>query len=142
MNEVLVPNSSTPNAPELVSTLVRGLVANRLIIILRASGCAYDLRPEGGCNYCNFRALTTRGIPVPAADLVSQVTTALATYDCDREQIAEIDIYNSGSFLNDAEVPIEAQADCGVVDRTRRRQTFRKTHFKANTRYCRAFAPD
>lgn len=108
-DKLLVPIDSAPIPPELVPTRVLGAIAKRLIIILRASGCAYDLRPEGGCTYCNFRALTSRGLPVSAADLLSQVTTALADYDCEREQISEIDIYNSGSFLNEAEVPIEAQ---------------------------------
>jgi radical SAM enzyme (TIGR01210 family) len=90
---------------DLVPAKVRGVSGNRLLIVLRAPGCAYDLRPEGGCTYCNFRSLTTHGVPVSAEDLIHQVNHALAGIDCHKQRILEIDLYNSGNFLNDSEVP-------------------------------------
>lgn len=89
---------------------VRGEPAQRLMVILRAPGCAFDRRAEGGCNYCGFRHLTTDGRPVTTEDYLAQVSQALAKHASAWPEIREIDIYNSGNFLNDAEVPAEARA--------------------------------
>jgi len=97
--------SRVPVSAELTPTWVRGETANRLMVILRAPGCVYDLGPKRGCTYCGYRRLTTGGAQVPASDLVEQLEAALRTWNCDRDQIREIDLYNSGSFLNDFEIP-------------------------------------
>jgi len=101
--------SSLPAAVQLVPARVRGEVANRLMVILRAPGCAYDRRAPGGCTFCSFRRLTTHGIHVTASDLITQTDAALAGRDFIRERIFEIDLYNSGSFFNDDEIPSEAR---------------------------------
>jgi hypothetical protein len=46
---------------------------------------------------------------VSAADLVAQVERALSGLDCVTESILEVDVYNSGNFLNEAEIPAAAQ---------------------------------
>jgi len=80
------------------------------MVILRSPGCTYDRKPGGGCTYCGFRHLTTEGRPVTTAEYVAQVTNALADH-AGNSAILEIDIYNSGNFLNDAEVPAEARTE-------------------------------
>jgi hypothetical protein len=45
---------------------------------------------------------------VSSEQLIAQMQWALAHYDFEREAILELDIYNSGSFLNDLEIPREA----------------------------------
>ncbi|MGO9268685.1 MAG: hypothetical protein ACLQOO_00230 [Terriglobia bacterium] len=105
----IVSNPRVPAAAELVPAWVRGERANRLMVILRAPGCAYDLRREGGCTYCGFRKLTTNGTAVSPDDLTAQVDHALLKHDCASQRIFELDVYNSGNFLNDSEVPAEAR---------------------------------
>jgi archaeosine synthase beta-subunit len=99
-----------PAACEVVPAWVRGARAHRAMIILRAPGCAWDRQPRRGCAHCGFRQLTTRGSALSTADLVAQVESALSGLDCDAESILEVDLYNSGNFLNDAEISPDAQS--------------------------------
>jgi radical SAM enzyme (TIGR01210 family) len=105
-------NTSTDDRPistEASAACVRGAVGNRLAIILRTPGCAYDLKPGGGCTFCSFRTLTTGGRSVNSLDLIRQVQHTLANQDCEAQRIFEIDLYSSGNFLNDDEIPQEAR---------------------------------
>lgn len=105
----IVSKSRLAAAIELVPAWVGGEPANRLMVILRAPGCAYEQRRDGGCTYCGFRKLTTNGTVVSPDDLTAQVDHALLKHDCASQRIFEIDVYNSGNFLNDSEVPVEAR---------------------------------
>jgi len=79
------------------------------MIILRAPGCTYDRKPGRGCSYCGFRHLTTNGTKVSADDYVRQIKGALAAHERGLLNIRELDLFNSGNFLNDAEVPGDAR---------------------------------
>jgi radical SAM enzyme (TIGR01210 family) len=98
-----------PAACEVVPAWVRGEPARRAMIILRAAGCAWDRNARGGCTHCGFRLLTTQGQAVSPAGLVRQADAALSRLDCAGQRILEIDVYNSGNFLNEGEIPAEAQ---------------------------------
>jgi radical SAM enzyme (TIGR01210 family) len=109
-----------PAATHLTPSWVCGQPAQRLMVILRAPGCVFDRQ---GCNFCGFRPLTTGGRPVTTAEYLAQMTAALAGHQTD-PRIREIDIYNSGNFLNDAEVPPGARTAifrlCAAVPSVRR----------------------
>jgi len=66
-----------PAFVERVPVWLSGRPSQRLIVILRASGCAWARQPGGGCTNCGFDRLTTRGAPVSADDLVAQLEAAL-----------------------------------------------------------------
>jgi hypothetical protein len=53
--------------------------------------------------------LTTGGAKVTTDEYLQQIEAALAAHQAELPQIREIDIYNSGNFLNDAEVPPKAR---------------------------------
>lgn len=74
-----------------------------------APGCTYAQGGGGPCTNCAFPLASTRGVAVTADDLVAQFETEVAAHDFAREDIREVDLYNSGSFLNDAEIPPEAR---------------------------------
>jgi len=93
-----------PAAVELSRAWVRGQPGQRLMVILRAPGCAYALR-SGGCTNCGFHHLTTRGVPVPATKLVAQLQRALDEQATSARGLDELDLFCSGSFFNDGEVP-------------------------------------
>ncbi len=93
-----------PAFMELTPALVDGVSANRLMVALRTSGCAYARSASSGCTFCGFIELTTKGQPVSDEDILDQFYTTVESYDFFRENIAEIDIYNSGSFLSDSEI--------------------------------------
>lgn len=131
-----VLTNSAPISASLAPACVRGELAKRMMIILRAPGCAYDLRPEGGCTYCNFRALTTQGLSVSSTDLIKQFNSLLKQHNCARERIFEIDIYNSGSFLNDGEVPAEARE--AILKRCAREQSVRLVLIESRPEYITA----
>jgi hypothetical protein len=97
-----------PVSTEIAPANVRGARANRLMVIFRAPGCAYDLR-GGGCTYCGFRHLTTLGEAVTAGEYAAQLEYALRGRDLARDEVFQIDLFNSGNFLNDDEVPEEAR---------------------------------
>lgn len=111
---VLTPPSFShcePVSTEVAPANVRGEQANRLMVIFRAPGCAYDLRAGGGCTYCGFRKLTTYGSPVTAMEYIAQFEQALRGRNLESEKVRQIDLFNSGNFLNDDEVPAEARIE-------------------------------
>ncbi len=71
------------------------------VVILRTSGCSW-YRSTGGCSMCGYNeeSETTSG-----EDLIFQFTKALEGYDDERV----IKVYTSGSFLDPAEVPLDAR---------------------------------
>lgn len=96
-----------PRQPALVERTpicIDGVSGDRLIFIFRAIGCVFARRPGGGCSNCGFHPLSTAGAPVSASDLIAQFDgyfgdgPALA-------DVVEVDLFNSGSFLCDAEIP-------------------------------------
>jgi len=95
----------SPAFVNVTDTKVEGKPSKRLMIVLKTRGCVYATGPGGGCTFCGFRELTTKGAPVPGNDIVWQFKRALQPYDFPRANISEIDIYNSGSFLSNPEVP-------------------------------------
>lgn len=94
---------------ERAEAWVDGRATKRLIFIFRAIGCAYARRPEGGCTMCGFQAVTTHGVPVAAEDLIAQFDSVLDEPGA-LDGVAEVDLYNSGSFLADQEIPPEVRA--------------------------------
>jgi len=86
-----------------------GRETDRLMFIFRAVGCGWGRRPDGGCRMCGFAAMTTRGVPVAPADLMAQLDGVLDAPGA-LDGVDEIDLYNSGSFLADQEIPPEVRA--------------------------------
>ena len=97
-----------PAFVERVPAWLGGAPSQRLIVILRASGCAWARQPGGGCTNCGFDKLTTRGEAVSADDLVAQFEAALGGDAL--AGVGEVDLYNSGSFFADSEIPPVARA--------------------------------
>ncbi len=98
-----------PAAVEQGRAFIDGEPGDRLMVILRAPGCAYARRPEGGCTNCGFGELTTGGQPVSAADLVTQLERALDRHAAWATGVRELDLYCSGSFFCEQEIPPEAR---------------------------------
>jgi hypothetical protein len=102
----------TPSSAEAGPAWVDGRASRRLMVVLRAPGCSYALR-TGGCTVCGFTAhLSTRGAPVTAAALAAQLHAAIEAHADERGQppIEHLDLYCSGSFFNDEEIPPAARA--------------------------------
>jgi hypothetical protein len=104
-------SNGKPVSTETAPAWVKGIRGKRLIVIFRGPGCTYDLRPGGGCRYCGFRRLTTEGVRVESADLIAQFGWVKSHVNFSQETAIEMDLYNSGSFLNDLEVPSEARLE-------------------------------
>ena len=115
---------------------MRGVSAHRAMVILRAPGCGWDRLPRGGCAHCGFRRLTSGGAPLSPADLLAQVESALSGLDCERQRIFELDVYNSGNFLNPYEIPLGAQS--AIVARVRQEKTVRVLLVESRPEYITA----
>lgn len=76
----------------------------RLIFIFRAVGCAYARQPGGGCTMCGFQKVTTQGVPVSPEDLLAQFDSVFGDPRA-LDGVTHVDLYNSGSFLADVEIP-------------------------------------
>ena len=102
----------TPAGVELSEAHVDGLAGLRLMVILRAPGCAFALQ-TGGCTNCGFwHHLTTGGQAVAADDLVAQLDAALASLEPEqRAGVLQLDLFCSGSLLCDGEVPPAARPE-------------------------------
>lgn len=81
---------------------------SRLIFIFRAPGCGHARRPEGGCTMCGFSALTGHPAAITGDDLVAQLENWLDRTTLP-DDLGEIDLYNSGSFFADDEMPPPAR---------------------------------
>jgi hypothetical protein len=103
-----IPDPQSPVWVELTPCRWRDEQGQRLIIVLNAPGCLYS-RATGGCTNCAFPNMGTRGRPVSAVAYHRQVVRALQSVTPLPEDLLEIDLYNSGSFLADEEVPPDAR---------------------------------
>ena len=111
-----------PSLVELRPGWVRGEPGQRLMVVLRAPGCAFARR-TGGCTNCGFLELSTRGDPVSPVELTAQLQRALEIDEGAGRQADEIDLFCSGSFLNDEEIPALGRRSllelCGALPRLR-----------------------
>ncbi|MBI4954454.1 MAG: hypothetical protein HY908_20685 [Myxococcales bacterium] len=94
---------------ERVPAWLDGQPTTRLIFIFRAIGCAYARRLDGGCTMCGFAEMSTKGERVPPEDLVAQLDSVLDAPGA-LDGVGEVDLYNSGSFFADQEIPPEVRA--------------------------------
>lgn len=122
-----------PAFVEKAPVWLNGQPSQRLIVILRASGCAWALQPGGGCTNCGFDKLTTHGVAVCADDLVAQFEAALAQAGLDG--VGEVDLYNSGNFFADPEVPPEARAR--ILERLGRESGVRRVLLESRPEFVR-----
>ena len=76
-----------------------------LVLILNSQGCSWGLGKEGGCSMCGYSNETSEGIT--SAHLIAQVKTALEEFTDKKFQAVKI--FNSGSFLDESEIPSDAQ---------------------------------
>lgn len=109
---------------ERVPTNIDGQPTNRLIFIFRAPGCTYARRAAGGCTMCGFSPLTGRARTPTSADLIAQFDHVFGASDPNASppmrpspqlaellaDLGEVDLYNSGSFLADEEMPPPVRA--------------------------------
>ena len=79
-----------------------------LVIILNSQGCNWGLGVEGGCSICGY-SNETSAIDISADDLIAQVNNTLPKFS--KKEFQSIKIFNSGSFLDTNEIPIEAQTE-------------------------------
>jgi archaeosine synthase beta-subunit len=93
---------------EVKEGFLNGEPIKRVIIILRARGCAWSLREDGGCSICGHICGTTLGEPIPPEKIISQLETELAHYG-NFEDYPMLCLYNSGSFLNNDEIPTDVR---------------------------------
>lgn len=103
---------------ERVPARVSGKPATRLIFIFRAPGCAYARRPGGGCTMCGFGSMTFGTEPWTSADLIAQAESVFGAPGA-LDGIGEVDLYNSGSFFADGEMPPDVRTHVlGLLGKT------------------------
>lgn len=86
----------------IAPTNIEGKPSRRLMITLVAKGCEWA-RKGGPCTMCNYWIQSNPDIS--SKNIVNQFKNEILKYDFEKEKIEEIDVFNSGSFLNDNEVP-------------------------------------
>ncbi|MGC4116237.1 MAG: hypothetical protein QM765_16995 [Myxococcales bacterium] len=123
-----------PAFVEKVPVWLHGEPSQRLIVILRASGCAWARKPGGGCTNCGFDQLTTHGEPVSSDELVAQLEASLA--QAGLQGVGEVDLYNSGSFFADPEVPPDARER--ILERIGREGGVRRVLVETRPEFVRA----
>jgi radical SAM enzyme (TIGR01210 family) len=76
-----------------------------LVIILNSKGCKWGLGSSGGCSMCGYSNETTEDVTVDA--LIEQTKKALKIFSS--KNFRTVKIFNSGSYFDNSEIPIEAQ---------------------------------
>ena len=87
-------------------TLINGKPSKRVMVIIAAKGCAWAKRGSGPCTMCNFWFVCSK--KASNSQIVELFKKEVNKYDFQKEGIEEIDIFNAGSFLNNAEISREA----------------------------------
>ncbi len=102
-----VLDTSRVSISEVKEGILDGESIERVIVILRNSGCAWATKDEGGCLMCGHYCGTTRGKKLTPENYIKQIDYEMGLYDFNKYPM--LCIYNSGSFLNEEEIPIEAR---------------------------------
>ena len=92
---------------EVKEGFMNGLPIQRVIIILRNSGCAWSLKEDGGCFMCGHLCGTLKGDKIDPEFYNKQIDSELNRYDFTNYPM--LCLYNSGSFLNPDEIPVESR---------------------------------
>ena len=101
-------NPNRPLSIQIEPVTVRGKPSARMAVVLAAPGCVYARR-TGGCKFCGFQQLTTRGRTVSPTEFERQADVIISALRRSKLRVEEIDLYNSGSFLSDEEIPPKAR---------------------------------
>lgn len=81
-----------------------GKAIDRLIVILRGSGCEWAGKEGGGCTMCGHYAGSSRGTAIAHESLKKQFDKAIEVVETGKYPM--LCLYNGGSFLNKKEIPI------------------------------------
>lgn len=92
-----------PPAPDVREEFFDGASRERLVVYLMSQGCDWALRKAHGCTMCGHLAKQTRRLAIPAGGHERQFFDVYDHTDWSRFPI--LNLYNNGSFLNDAEIP-------------------------------------
>jgi radical SAM enzyme (TIGR01210 family) len=93
----------------IADDVIDGEPIRRLMFCYRTRGCAHFFSEGGGCRMCAFPLHAVPDGRITADDLTAQLEAALDEIDWTGEGLGELDLFVSGSFFNDDEVPPEAR---------------------------------
>lgn len=110
---------------------LRGRPTERLVITLRSVGCGW-VRRGGGCTMCGHYPGTTQGEPLQPRDIVRQFVREMAQYS--GRNLPILCLYNSGSVLNEEEMPEEALS--GILSEVAGHEEIRKVVLESRPEYC------
>jgi radical SAM enzyme (TIGR01210 family) len=118
-------------ASDIRTGYLRGRTVERLVITLRSSGCGW-VRRGGGCTMCGHYPGTTQGTPVHPQDFVAQFKQEVAFHGGRLPPV--LCLYNSGSVLNEGEVPQEALD--GILAEVAEKDEIEKVVLESRPEYC------
>lgn len=90
---------------EVKESSINGQMIERVIIILRGTGCGWARDKNGGCTMCGHISGSSRGKTIPVEHLKKQFDDAFNAYDFRKYPM--LCLYNGGSLLNEDEIPLE-----------------------------------
>lgn len=93
----------------IADDVIDGEPIRRLMFCYRTRGCAHFFSEGGGCRMCAFPLHAVPDGRIGADDLAAQLEAALEEIDWAGEGLGELDLFVSGSFFNDDEVPPAAR---------------------------------
>ncbi|PID38761.1 MAG: hypothetical protein CSB49_03835 [Proteobacteria bacterium] len=93
----------------IADDVIDGEPIRRLMFCYRTRGCAHFFSEGGGCRMCAFPLHAVPDGRIGADDLAAQLETTLDEIDWAGEGLSELDLFVSGSFFNDDEVPPAAR---------------------------------
>lgn len=99
---------SNENLAKPVSWIEKSLThygnTNCLVIILPTGGCSWASSISGGCSFCGYVNDSYHQVP---SDILSDFKKALLKHNL--QEVQTIKIFNSGSYLDEKEIPLEIQ---------------------------------
>jgi len=108
-------NHKKPAEVEINQFWFKNETINRIMVVLRATGCSH-YRLKQGCSMCAHYNATTE-TPVSAEDYITQWKSVVNGSEIEKKTDFDINnypvlcLYNLGNFLNPREVPIKAMEE-------------------------------
>ena len=117
--------SESPNPRKYISAWLEdevlkpgGSVIKALVVVLRTHGCTWaregtrtggnTIGQPGGCSMCGYlNDCLSISVPIRPEDIITQFKSAIDKFENANFQL--IKIFTSGSYLDDAEVPLSSQ---------------------------------
>ena len=81
----------------------------KVTIVIPSRGCSWALSENSGCSVCGYINDSSREQQIPVDQIISRISSLI--FDSQYDKPVELQIFNSGSFFDDVDVPSQLRTN-------------------------------